>query len=221
MSKWISLMIVVISVSMPVKAQDLTQFDFPLLIGDWYWFSPDQQQDNTNEETTYKAINISFGSDYRFDVKLLKSDGEIEEAEGFYDLDENTLVLNDDFGDSQQHEYKLSHNQLKLKGAKFTKILPHNLSGAWFSDVIGGKDVDERVDELALMLRPDFLFSVRVSGKQGQQVTHRGVYFLENDHLVLIYRGGQQDSQFELDSNTLTLTNTQFGMEAVLRRQLE
>ncbi|MGF1767189.1 hypothetical protein L4D06_07360 [Enterovibrio makurazakiensis] len=221
MSKWISLMIVVISVSMPVKAQDLTQFDFPLLIGDWYWFSPDQQQDNTNEETTYKAINISFGSDYRFDVKLLKSDGEIEEAEGFYDLDENTLVLNDDFGDSQQHEYKLSHNQLMLKGAKFTKILPHNLSGAWFSDVIGGKDVDERVDELALMLRPDFLFSVRVSGKQGQQVTHRGVYFLENDHLVLIYRGGQQDSQFELDSNTLTLTNTQFGMEAVLRRQLE
>ncbi|WP_028025614.1 hypothetical protein [Enterovibrio calviensis] len=221
MSKWISLIIVVISVSIPVKAQDLTQFDFPLLIGDWYWFSPDQQQDNTGEETSYKAINISFGSDYRFDVKLLKSDGNVEEAEGFYDLDENTLVLNDDFGDSQHHEYKLSHNQLMLKGAKFTKILPHNLSGAWFSDEIGGKDVDERVDGLALMLRPDFLFSVRVSGKQGQQVTHRGVYFLENDHLVLIYRGGQQDSQFELDSNTLTLTNTQFGMEAVLRRQLE
>ncbi|WP_407333070.1 hypothetical protein [Enterovibrio sp. 27052020O] len=222
MTKLISLLIVVLSICTPVKAQDLTQLDFPLLIGDWYWFSPDQQKGTgTSPDVKYKAINISFSSDYRFNVKLLNADGSVEEAKGVYDLDDSTLVLNDEFGDSQHHEYKLNHNQLMLKGARFTKILSHNLSGAWFSDVIEGKDVDEEVKELALMLRPDFLFSFRVSGKQGQEVTHRGVYFLEDDHLVLIYRGGQQDSQFELDANTLTLTNTKFGMEAILRRQLE
>ncbi|OEE89168.1 hypothetical protein A1OQ_12300 [Enterovibrio norvegicus FF-162] len=220
MTKFISLFIVIFSVSLPIKAQDLTQFDFPLLIGDWYWFSPDQQEGTgTDPDVKYKAINITFSSDYQFNVKLLNSDGTVEEAKGFYDLDDSTLVLNDEYGDSQHHEYQLNHNQLMLKGARFTKILPHNLSGAWFSEVIKGKDVDEQVEKLALMLRPDFLFSVKVSGKQGQQVTHRGVYFLENDHLVLIYRGGQQDSEFQLDSNTLTLTNTDFGMEAILRRQ--
>lgn len=218
MKKWLCLFSVFFSLSMPAKASDLTQFDFPLLLGDWYWFSPDQQEAE-GEDNQYKAINISFNSDYRFNVKLLKRDGTVEEANGYYDLDESTLVLNDDQGESQHHEYKLNHNQLMLRGAKFTKILPNNLSGAWYSDVIQGNDVDDGVAELALMLRPDFLFSVRVSGTEGQSITHRGVYILEDDRLVLIYRGGQQDSQFELDADTLTLTNNQFGMEAVLKRQ--
>lgn len=219
MKKLITLMFIFFSLSSTAKASDLTQFDFPLLIGDWYWFSPDQH-DNPKAENPYKAINISFTSEYRFKVKLLKRDGSVEEAEGVYDLDENTLVLSDDYGDTQHHEYQLNHNQLMLKGALFTKILPSDLSGAWQSDEIGGGDVDDRVSNLDLLLRPDFLFSVRVQGKEGESVTHRGVYFLEDDHLVLIYRGGQQDSQFELDADTLTLTNTQFGMQAVLKRQV-
>ncbi|MEZ9527174.1 hypothetical protein [Enterovibrio norvegicus] len=219
MTKWISVMCLLFSLSSAVKAEDLTQFDFPLLLGDWYWFSPDQQSEPAGEQGAYKAINISFKSDYRFSVKLLNRDGSVEEASGKYDLDETTIVLNDDFGDSQHHEYKLNHNQLMLKGAQFTKILPNNLSGAWYSDIIRGKDVGEEVEQLALMLRPDFLFSARVSGKEGKSITHRGVYFLEDDHLVLIYRGGQQDSQFELSSNTLKLVDNQFGMEAVLQRQ--
>ncbi|MDF2186327.1 hypothetical protein O1O06_16420 [Grimontia hollisae] len=218
MKKWISLLTLFFSLSLPVKATDLTQFDFPLLLGDWYWFSSDQQ-DAEGADNQYKAITISFDSAYRFNVKLLKRDGSVEEARGLYDLDDRTLMLNDDQGETQHHEYKLNHNQLMLRGASFTKILPNNLSGAWYSDVIQGLDVDENVSKLALMLRPDFLFSVRVSGTEGQSVTHRGVYFLEDDHLVLIYRGGQQDSQYQLDTDTLTLTNSQFGMEAVLRRQ--
>lgn len=218
MKVWISLVTLFFSLSLPAKATDLTQFDFPLLLGDWYWFSPDQQ-DAEGEENQYKAINISFDSDYRFQVKLLTRDGEVEEASGIYDLDDTTLVLNDEAGESQHHGYQLNHNQLMLRGARFTKILPNDLSGAWYSDIIHGFDVDKSVSELALMLRPDFLFSVRVSGAEGQSVTHRGVYFLEDDHLVLIYRGGQQDSRFQLNADTLTLTDNQFGMEAVLKRQ--
>lgn len=218
MRKLINVVLLVFCLSPVAKATDLTQFDFPLLIGDWYWFSPNQYE-NGNANTNYKAINITFSSDYRFNVKLLRRDGAVEEATGSYDLDDNTLVLNDDYGDSQYHEYQLNHNQLMLKGALFTKILPSDLSGSWQSNQIKGGDVDDNVDNLALMLRPDFLFSFRVQGKEGESVTHRGVYFLEDDHLVLIYRGGQQDSQFELDADTLTLTNKQFDMEAVLTRQ--
>ncbi|PKF50753.1 hypothetical protein [Enterovibrio nigricans] len=217
MKKLLSLALVIFFLATPVKSQDLTQLDFPLLIGDWYWFSSDQST-SASGENAYKAINISFNSDFRFSVKLLKRDGSVEEAVGVYDLDESTLVLSDDYGETQRHFYKLNHNQLSLQGAQFTKVLPNNLSGTWHSNVISGKDVDERVSDLALVLRPDFLFSVKVSGVEGRSVTHRGVYYLEDDHLVLIYRGGQQDSVFELQADTLKLSNNQFGMEAVLER---
>lgn len=218
MMKWIRFFLAFLFFSIPLKAQDITQFDFPLLLGDWYWFSP--YQNDAHKEGTYKAINIRFTSDNRFWVKLLDRNGNIEEGKGAFDLDETTMVLSDDYGDAQYHKYALNHNQLMLKDTEFTKILPHDLSGAWYSDVISGNDVDQEVAEFALMLRADFLFSVRVLGKEGQSVTRRGVYFLEDDHLVLIYREGQQDSQFQLDANTLILSNSQFDMKTVLKRKM-
>lgn len=204
------------SLCMPLKAQDLTQFDYPFLIGDWYWFNANQS--DSDESSSYKAISISFNSDYRFRVKLLKTDNQIEETTGSYDLDENSLVLNDDFGEPQQHQYQLNHNQLLLRGVKFTKLLPFNISGSWQSDWIQGQDVGDNVADIALKLRPDFIFSAEISGVNGASVTHRGVYFLEQDHLVLIYRGGQQDSVFHLEDDKLTLTNDEFGMHAQLTR---
>ena len=207
------------SFSAHLKAQDITQFDFPFLLGDWYWFSPSLNE--SEDETTYRAINLRFSSDYRFGLKMLDQNGYIHETTGTFDLDETTLLLLDDSGDSQYQSYSLNHHQLMLKDTRFTKMLPQDLSGAWYSEFISGKDVDERVEEMVLMLRPDFLFLVRITGREGHSVTHQGVYFLENNHLVLVYRGGQQDALFQLDDNKLILSNAHFDMEAVLRRRLE
>lgn len=215
---FIRFFLLLLAFSSPLKAQDITQFDFPLLLGDWYWFSP--YQEKVDKEKNYKAISIRFTSEYRFLVKLLDRKGNVEEASGTFDLDETTIVLRDDYSGAQYHQYNLSHNQLMLKDTEFTKILSHDLTGAWYSNAISGKDVDEQVTEFALLLRPDFLFSARVLGKEGQSIMRRGIYFLEDDHLVLIYRDGQQDSQFTLDANTLTLSNSQFDMKAVFQRNL-
>lgn len=214
-TKW--MLFLVLLMGMPVKADDLTQFDFPLLLGEWYWFSPNQQGVQT-DTGSYKAINISFNSDYRFEVKLLRTDGEVERATGDYDLDDNMLTLLDDSGVNQAHPYQLNHNQLMLQGAKFTKLLPQDISGSWQSNHLGGADISDDVSKLSLMLRPDFLFSMRVSGEEGKSVVHRGVYLLEDDHIVLIYKDGQQESQFELAADTLRLTDDVFGMEAILTR---
>ncbi len=217
MVKWLSAILLFLSTMLPAKAQDLTQFDYPFLIGDWYWFNANQTRQA--EDSPFKAISITFDSEYRFIVKLLKQDGNIEETSGSYDLDDTTVVLNDDYGDIQYHPYQLNHNQLLLRGIKFTKLLPFKISGSWQSDWIQGSDVGENVAQFALKLRPDFIFSVKVSGTDGESVTHQGVYFLEQDHLVLIYRGGQHHSQFELNQDTLLLTNKQFGMKALLKRE--
>ncbi|AJR08615.1 hypothetical protein C9J03_22380 [Photobacterium gaetbulicola] len=204
--------------SVSARASDLTEFDYPLLLGDWYWFS-NTDAGVESEGASYRAMNIKFKSNYRFVIRLLQTSGNVEEWEGTYDIDETTVTFLTHGQPEQQHSYMLSYNQFLLDGARFTKLAPENLPGNWRSSQISGQDVGDAVSEIALSLRPDFLFSAEVSGKNGKKKEHRGIYFIEDDRIVLIYEDGQQDSQFSLGSNTLTLTNKQFGMEAVMRRE--
>ncbi|MGF1703413.1 lipocalin family protein [Photobacterium makurazakiensis] len=206
------------SFSSQLSAEDLTEFDYPLLLGDWYWFS-NTEEGVDSEGASYRAMNIKFKSNYRFVIRLLQVDGSVEEWDGTYDIDESTVTFLSRGQPEQQHSYMLSYNQFLLDGARFTKLAPENLPGNWRSSKITGKDVGEVVSELAISLRPDFLFSAEVSGKNGQKKEHRGIYFIEDDRIVLIYEDGQQDSQFLLGSDTLTLSNKQFGMEAVMQRE--
>ncbi|MGF1684243.1 lipocalin family protein [Photobacterium minamisatsumaniensis] len=206
------------SFSSQLSAEDLTEFDYPLLLGDWYWFS-NTEEGVDSEGESYRAMNIKFKSNYRFVIRLLQVDGNVEEWDGTYDIDESTVTFLSHGQPEQQHSYMLSYNQFLLDGARFTKLAPENLPGNWRSSKITGKDVGEVVSELAISLRPDFLFSAEVSGKNGKKKEHRGIYFIEDDRIVLIYEDGQQDSQFLLGSDTLTLSNKQFGMEAIMQRE--
>ncbi|MGF1687869.1 hypothetical protein L4C36_14450 [Photobacterium japonica] len=214
----VAVMLFITSLSTTVRASDLTEFDYPLLLGDWYWFS-NTDEGVASEGSNYRAMNVKFKSNYRFVIRLLQVDGSVDEWDGIYDIDESTITFSSNDQPEQHHTYMLSYNQFMLDGARFTKLAPENLPGKWRSSRITGQDVGESVSELAISLRPDFLFSAEVSGKNGKKIEHRGIYYLEDDRIVLIYEDGQHDSQFQLGSNTLTLSNKQFGMEAILERE--
>ncbi|KLV03780.1 WD40 repeat protein [Photobacterium aquae] len=218
MNKSLLVAILLIFATFNAKASDLTEFDYPLLLGDWYWFS-NTDEGVESEGASYRAMNVKFKSDYRFVIRLLQVDGSVDEWSGIYDIDETTVTFRSRGQPEQQHSYMLSYNQFLLDGARFTKLAPENLPGNWRSAQISGQDVGDAVSELSISLRPDFLFSAEVSGKDGKKKEHRGIYYIEDDRIVLIYEDGQQDSQFSLGSDTLTLTNKQFGMEAVMRRE--
>ncbi|UXH99880.1 hypothetical protein [Photobacterium sp. TY1-4] len=213
-----SLIAVALFLSSLSYADDLTEFDYPLLLGDWYWFSSTDDGVST-EGVSYRAMNIKFKSSYQFVIRLLQVDGTVEAWEGIYDIDESSVTFQAKDQPEQQHSYLLSYNQFILDGARFTKLAPENLPGNWRSSRITGRDVGDGVSELEISLRPDFLFSAKVSGDDGRKREHQGIYFIEDDRIVLIYEDGQHDSQFQLGSNTLTLTNKQFGMEAVMVRE--
>ncbi|MGF1758719.1 hypothetical protein L4D76_12410 [Photobacterium sagamiensis] len=204
--------------SCPLFADDLTEFDYPLLLGDWYWFST-AEEGVESEGASYRAMNIKFKSSYNFVIRLLRVDGTVDQWDGKYDIDETNINFLAKGQDEQQHSYMLSYNQFILDGARFTKLAPDNLPGEWRSSNISGKDVGEGIEQLSISLRPDFLFSAEVSNSEGKKKEHRGIYYLEDDHIVLIYEDGQQDSQFLLGTDTLTLTNKQFGMEATFQRE--
>lgn len=213
----VSMLLVSLTGTAQAKA-DLTEFDYPLLLGDWYWFS-NTEEGVESEGSSYRAMNIKFKSDYHYVIRLLQVDGNVEEWSGIYDIDESTVTFRSRGQPEQQHTYMLSYNQFLLDGARFTKLAPEHLAGNWRSSRISGQDVGDAVTQLSLSLRPDFLFSAEVSGKNGKKIEHRGIYYIEDDQIVLIYEDGQHDSQFRLGSNTLTLTNKLFGMEAIMQRE--
>ncbi len=193
---------------------DITEFDYPLLIGNWYWVNPN----NDDKKEGYRAMNLTFSSNYDFSIRLLHHDGHVDKWKGEYDIDDTSLIFRAEGEPIQQHTYQLSYNQFLLDGARFTKLAPDNLAGIWRSNTISGQDVDPNLSTMSILLRPDFLFSAEISGRQGEKKEHRGIYYLEDDNLVLIYEGGQHQSRFEVDTTTLTLTNRLFGMKAIMTR---
>ena len=205
--------------SRPIIADDITEFDYPFLLGSWYWFSSTEAGVESAGES-YRAMHVMFKSDYAFAMRLLRTDGNIEQWSGEYNIDETNITFVTEGEEDQMHTYMLSYNQFVLDGARFTKLAPENLPGNWKTSTISGSDVDHSISELSLTLRPDFLFSAEVSNDKGKSKEHRGIYYIEDNQLVLLYEDGQHDSEFELSSNdTLTLTNTHFGMEAILQRE--
>lgn len=45
---------------------DLTQFDQPLLLGDWYLLNPNPEQSSEN----FRVIKLSLASDYHFSIDI-------------------------------------------------------------------------------------------------------------------------------------------------------
>ncbi len=211
------LVVMMLFSTITVKADDLTEFDYPLLLGDWYWFSP-SEEGIQSQGKQYRAMHVKFVSDYSYVIRLLRVDGEIDGWQGEYNIDEEVLSLTADGHPTQQHSYQLTYNQFMLDGARFTKLAPENLPGEWVSSAVSGSDVNNKL-KLSMNLRPDFLFSFVIQDEDGDVNEHRGIYYIEKDHIVLIYENGQQDSQYVLASDTLILSNEQFGMKAIFERQ--
>lgn len=64
---------------------DLTQFDQPLLLGDWYLLNPNPEQSSEN----FRVIKLSLASDYHFSIDIQKKDFSVDHWNGAYSADEN------------------------------------------------------------------------------------------------------------------------------------
>lgn len=194
---------------------DLTQFDQPFLLGDWYLVNPNPEQSREN----FLAIKLSLDSNYGFKIDIQKRDYSVDHWEGLYTANEDTLVLGLNTSEPQMYEYSANHNLLSLNGVTFTKALSNALAGMWSSAHLGGDDVDASdVHQLDLILQPDFVFMFRVSNEDGDEAVHKGVYYTEGEHLVLLYENGEHETRYTLNRDTLTLEMEEGALYAVLNR---
>lgn len=194
---------------------DLTQFDQPFLLGDWYLVNPNPEESKEN----FLAIKLTLDSNYSFNIDIQKRDYSVDHWEGLYTANDDTLILGLNTSEPQIYEYSANHNLLNLNGVVFTKALSNSLAGMWSSAKIGGDDLSaNEVDQLDLILQPDFVFMFRVSNDAGAEAIHRGVYYTEGEHLVLLYENGEHETKYTLNSDTLTLEMEQGAMYAVLNR---
>jgi hypothetical protein len=194
---------------------DLTSFDYPFLLGNWYLVNPQP----TEGDQDFHTIRLSIVSNYTFLIEIQKTDYSIEQWRGLYSASTDTLVLGLDSETPQHYNYMVNHNQLMLNGITFVKGLPKNLVGSWASEQITGDDIlASEVSSMALTLQPDFVFMFKVESDTGEHAVHQGIYYYEDDHLVLMYEDGEQDSRYTINEDTLTLESENFDMYAVLNR---
>ncbi|UJF18085.1 hypothetical protein L0B53_13785 [Vibrio sp. SS-MA-C1-2] len=199
------------------KQPDLTQFDYPFLIGDWYWFAPQDKSIN-HKGTDYKAISLKFNSDYHYYGRLLTSNNIVERWQGIYRIDDDMITFIRQGSDNkQQYQYRINHNKIQLGKAVFTKVVPKELSGQWYSATI--KSEEQEYEQINLNLGNNFIFSVEVIGENGKKVMHEGVYFYEDEQLVMLYKGGQQLHHFTIENNQLNISNLSKDISVVMTRQ--
>ncbi len=194
---------------------DLTQFNFPFLIGEWYLVNPAPEDPHQD----FMSIHLTLSSSYTFAVQVKKRDSSVEYWEGGYTASQDTLMLGTHTLEPQIYTYQTTHNRLMLNGVTFFKALSRSLVGYWQSEYLSGTELDVvGVTRIQLILQPDFLFFIRSVDGQGNEAVHRGVYYTENDHLVLLYDQGEHDTRFQVSADQLTVNFENGAMVAVLNR---
>ncbi|GAA5644771.1 MULTISPECIES: hypothetical protein [Vibrio] len=219
MTKWILLLLACFSLTAasgetPPK-NDLTQFDLPFLLGDWYLLNPEPEQSQEN----FLAIKLSLRSTYSFSIDIQKKDYSVDHWEGFYTANEDTIILGVNTTEPQIYAYEGNHNLLNLNGVTFTKALSNGLAGVWSSAELSGADIQASdVQHMDLVLQPDFIFMFRATNGEGDEAIHRGVYYTEDNNLVLMYENGEHETTYSLKRDQLTLQGDDGEMFAVLDR---
>ncbi|WP_194435027.1 hypothetical protein [Vibrio fluminensis] len=197
------------------ETEALSLFDHPFLIGDWYLINPEPEK----SEEDYIAIKLTLDSKYNFTIDIQKKDYTVDRWEGMYTANEDTIILGLNTDHPQIYSYASNHNLLNLNGIVFTKALSNSLAGMWSSKHLDGDDLlASDVNQMDLILQPDFVFLFKVSNPDGDEAIRRGVYFTEGEHLVLLYENGEHNTRYKLNRDTLTIESGEGGMFAVLNR---
>ncbi|EHU4913952.1 hypothetical protein KY888_000921 [Vibrio vulnificus] len=197
------------------KSADLTYFDTPLLLGDWYLVNSNVEESRED----FRAIKLTLNSKYEFQIDIQKRDYSIDHWEGIYTANEDTIILGLNTDEPQVYQYESNHNMLNLNGVTFTKGLPNALAGIWSSAQLSGEGmIANQINKMDLILQPDFVFMFRVTSEDGDESVKKGVYYTEGNHLVLLYENGEHDTTYVLDTDQLTLQEESGEMLAVLNR---
>ncbi|MBA5762913.1 hypothetical protein H2O73_11195 [Vibrio sp. 404] len=193
----------------------ISHFDHPFLLGDWYLINPEPDSSQEN----FIAIKLTLDSNYHFSIDIQKRDFSVDHWEGMYNANEDTIILGLHTDAPQIYSYASNHNMLNLNGVMFTKALSNSLAGIWSSEHLAGDDLlASEVNQMDLILQPDFVFLFKVSNQDGDEAVRRGVYFTEGEHLVLLYEDGEHNARYKLNRDKLTIESDEGGMFAVLNR---
>ncbi|MDF5596606.1 hypothetical protein P3735_26310, partial [Vibrio parahaemolyticus] len=74
------------------------------------------------------------------------------------------------------------------------------------------------INQMDLILQPDFVFMFRVSNEEGDESIKQGVFYTEDEFLVLLYENGEHGTTYKLNKDELTIEDSNGDMYAVLNR---
>ncbi len=197
--------------------EDLTQFEYPLLLGRWYMA-------NTSDETVdLRNISLDLESNYHFNIRIQKRNNDVDSWTGTYSVGSDFITLGLDGTEPQIFQYQNNHHQLLLNGIVFKKLIPQFLPGIWTSLDLSGRDLlANQIVKIDLYLSPDFLFSFQSFNKDGKLQVRNGVYLIEKDNIVFLFEKGELAAQYYFNHHQqLVLTSNSKDMNVVLGRRAD
>lgn len=196
------LLISPLSVAEKKDNADLTQFDYPFLLGSWKFPNA--------------AVKVTFFSDYSYFIEMYDELGMSTEY-GKYEYQNENLIFYSNQGKIRKYEAEFNYQMLLLEKVPFTKMPKLDLLGVWRSrDVY--VESNANTNKVEISFNPDFIFRMIVKSNSKEKET-LGIYTIERNKILLTTESGQVtgDIAFRDDMMILDLENGDFTSSLIRR----
>jgi len=178
--------------------KDLTQFDYPFMIGKWNAVS------EASGLPTKMSVVMNFNSDYTYQIVVYNTGQLMINEKGIYSIkDSSEITLLNGTGEVQKYNLRMTQDKMIMNGMLFIKETPLGLSGAWNSTTI--KHEINGLTNLNLLITEDFLFKMNVSSGDGKKKVSEGVYVVDGGDIMFMTREGESVGSYTVEEDILKL----------------
>lgn len=178
--------------------KDLTQFDYPFMIGKW------NVATRASGLPPTVSVVMNFNSDYTYQIVVHNTGQLMINEEGTYSVKDNSeIILLNETEQVQKYDLKMTQDKMIMNGMLFVKEIPLGLSGYWNSTTI--EHEISSLENVNLVMTDDFLFKMNVSSGDGQEKVSEGIYVVDNGDIMFMTREGESIGSYTLEKDVLKL----------------
>ena len=178
--------------------KDLTQFDYPFMIGKWNILTRESGLPPT------VSVVMNFNSDYTYQI-IINNTGQLSINEkGTYSIKNNSeITLLNGTEKNQTYKLQMTQNKMLMNEMLFVKEIPLGLSGHWDSIIV--ENEVNHLENVNLLMTENFLFKMNVSSSNGKEKVSEGVYIVDNGNIMFMTKEGENIGYYTIEDDILKL----------------
>lgn len=177
----------------------MSHFDDPLLLGKWI---SESRYDKNGDKY---AMTLFLASDYSYSLLYLQNNKTMTFDYGLYSFNNKNLKLISSLTSMMlEHEIDYNYNKLSFGKIPFVKYPEMKISGKWLG--LKNEKTKKNIVQIEnLTLTPNYLFTVKFKDGSGKIKDETGVYIVEQNRILFLYKSGHNVGNFKLIDDELSL----------------